>query len=141
MKHLNLIDRAFLLKKTQLFGSLDLDLLLTIADKVEQNPFEEGEEVFSVGQDANQMFVIIEGEISIENDRKQSLGLLKGGDFFGDESLFNDKNRDYNAKCKTPSLLLSLSRNHLLGIIAECPSVAIALLEAYSAHTEFRKRA
>ncbi|MBS0623762.1 MAG: cyclic nucleotide-binding domain-containing protein [Verrucomicrobia bacterium] len=140
MKPLNLIDRAFLLKRTRLFGSLDLDLLLTISDKLELAHFRQSEFIFHLNQEANQMYLIVEGKISIENAHHEQLALLKAGEFFGDESIFNEKNRAYNAKSTTASVLLSLSRNHLLGIIAECPSVALALLETYSAGIDFRKR-
>jgi len=140
MKALNLIDRAFLLKRTRLFGSLDLDLLLTVADKLEPMVFKQGEVIFHTNQEAHQMYLIVEGEIVIENSHREQLALLKAGEFFGDESIFNEKNRAYNAKTRTASSLLSLSRNHLLGIIAECPSVALALLEAYSSGIDFRRR-
>ena len=65
---------------------------------------------------------------------------LTTGEFFGDESVFNEKARAYSAKSLSQTRLLTLSRNHLLGIIAECPSVAVALLEAYSANIDFRNR-
>ncbi|MCH9609600.1 MAG: hypothetical protein S4CHLAM45_15320 [Chlamydiales bacterium] len=136
MKTLKLIDKAFRLKKSHLFGSLDLDLLLTIADKLGQISFREDEIIFSHSQDANQMYLIIEGSVSIDNSKKVvELGV---GDFFGDESIFNEKPRAYTAKCMKGATMLTLTRNHLLGIIAECPSVAIALLEAYSANIDFR---
>lgn len=140
MKPLNLIDKAFLLKRTALFGSLDLDLLLTIADKLEPASFRPGEVIFSVDHDANQMYLIVEGEVIVENRKKEVLETLTPGEFFGDESIFNEKNRAYRAMSSAGSLLLSLSRNHLLGIIAECPSVALALLEAYSVGIDFRRR-
>lgn len=138
MKELNLIDKAFLLKKTSLFGSLDLDLLLTIADKLDSIAYSKGDLIFNSGQDANQMYLIADGSVLIEHQQKQTK--LCTGEFFGDEAVFNEKSRAYTAKSLTPTLLLTLSRNHLLGIIAECPSVAVALLEAYSANIGFRNR-
>ncbi len=138
MKELNLIDKAFLLKKTSLFGSLDLDLLLTIADKLDIMVYSKEEPVFSIQQDANQMYLIAEGQVLIECNHKKTT--LIAGEFFGDESVFNEKARAYSAKSVTQAILLTLSRNHLLGIIAECPSVAVALLEAYSANIDFRSR-
>ncbi len=140
MKTLNLIDKAFLLKKTTLFGSLDLDLLLTISDKLEIMTCQAGETIFASTQDGNRMYLIVEGEVLIENPHGEPLAKLTSGEFFGDESVFNEKPRTYNAKSLSAARLLSLSRNHLLGIIAECPSVAVALLESYSANVEFRKR-
>ncbi len=137
---LNLIDKAFLLKKTSLFGSLDLDLLLTIADRLELITHRKGEKVFQLDQDAHRMYLIVEGEVSIQNKEGESLAVLTPGEFFGDEALFQERPRAYDAICSTPLTLLALTRSHLLSIIAECPSVAIALLEAYTRTTPFRHR-
>ncbi len=138
MKALTLIDKAFLLKKTTLFGSLDLDLLLTIADKLDLMRYKKGESIFTNGQEANLMYLIAEGSVSIKCNEIEAD--LSKGEFFGDESVFNEKARAYSATCSGSATLFTLSRNHLLGIIAECPSVAIALLEAYSARVNFRNR-
>lgn len=127
---MNLIDKAFLLKKTDLFGSLDLDLLLTLSDKMELRYFNSDDMIFRKGQDANQMYVVVSGEIEV--DRAEHPELLRTGDFFGDEAVFNEKPRRYTATCREKSLLMTMSRNHMLNIIAQCPSVAIALLKKYT---------
>ncbi len=140
MRPLTLIDKAFLLKKTPLFGSLDLDLLLTISDKMELGTFKRGIKIFQFDQDAHRMYLIVEGLILIKDKNDQQLATLAAGEFFGDEAIFNEKPRTYEAICQTDTVLLTLSRPHLLSIIAECPSVAISLLEAYTNHIEFRRR-
>lgn len=137
---LNLIDKAFLLKKTALFGSLDLDLLLTISDRLEMVVHRQAEKVFQLDQDAHRMYFIVDGRVLIQDKEGNALAQLTAGEFFGDESLFHEKPRTYEAICETPLTLLALSRSHLLSIIAECPTVAIALLESYTQGTEFRKR-
>lgn len=139
MKKLNIIDKAFLLKKSSLFSALDLDLLLTIADKMELHSFKENECIFTSGQEGKNMFLIVQGSVNIFQDSKE-LSLLNGGEFFGDEAVFNEKNREYTAKCKTSVIALSLTRNHILGIIGECPSVAVALLECYTRKVSYRER-
>lgn len=140
MKNLNIIEKAFLLKKTRLFGNLDLDLLLTISDKMELVSFEANEKIFNIKQDANRMYLIVEGTVLIRDNSKKILAELKGGDFFGDESLFNEKPRTYEAISQTDTVHLTLSRIHLLTIISECPTVAVGLLEAYTAAIDFRIR-
>ncbi|MCH9626597.1 MAG: hypothetical protein S4CHLAM2_02230 [Chlamydiales bacterium] len=137
---LNLIDKAFLLKKTALFGSLDLDLLLTIADRLELVMHKSKEKVFQLDQNAQRMYLIVEGSVLVQNKRGEQLAELHVGDFFGDEALFHEQPRAYDAICIEPAALLALSRPHLLSIIAECPSVALAFLEAYTQNTEFRIR-
>jgi CRP/FNR family transcriptional regulator, cyclic AMP receptor protein len=140
MRSLNLIDKAFLLKKTSLFGALDLDLLLSIADKMESMHFRPTDAIFQFDQDAHRMYLIVSGQVFIADKIGTHLAELASGDFFGDEAMFNEKRRSYIAFCKTKVELLSLSRSHLLSIIHECPSVALALLEAYTSHLIFRQR-
>ena len=132
MRSLNLIDKAFLLKKTNLFGSLDLDLLLSIADKVESLHFRAADKVFQIDHEGSRMYLIAAGQISIVDKYEQPLANLAAGDFFGDEGIFNDKRRTYSAYCLTKVELLVLPRSHLISIIQECPTVALCLLEAYA---------
>ena len=127
---MNLIDKAFLLKKTELFEALDLDLLLTLADKMELRHFSDEDQIFRKGQEANQMYVVVSGEVEVDRDEHPEL--LREGDFFGDEAVLNEKPRRYTAVCREKTCLLSMSRNHLLNIINQCPSVAIALLKKYT---------
>ncbi|WP_068468445.1 cyclic nucleotide-binding domain-containing protein [Candidatus Protochlamydia phocaeensis] len=138
MKHLTLIDKAFLLKRTPLFSTLDLDLLLTIADKLGIVVFDANDYVFVAGEEANRMYFIIDGEVDIRLTDGQLVCHLKPGDFFGEESLFNGKPRAYGAFTPVETYVLTLSRTNLYTIISECPSVAIGFLQVYTSAMQFR---
>lgn len=140
MRSLSLIDKAFILKKSLLFRELDLDLLLTIADKMTPFSFNAGESIFLVQQEGKKMYFIVEGAVALQNPQDLSSNLISAPDFFGDESLFNSRPRGYNAVCNSATTLLALSRTNLLLIIAECPSVALGLLESYTAKLDLRLR-
>ncbi len=135
---MNLIEKAFFLKKTVLFEGLDLDLLLTVADQVEIEQFTPGQKIFETGQSANNLYLLVSGAVRIENETQHYL--LKEGEYFGDESLFYAKPRSYKAVSLDRVTLLQLSRSHVLTILAECPSVALALLRGYTKLLEMRKR-
>jgi CRP-like cAMP-binding protein len=128
----SLIEKAFFLKKVRLFNELDLELLLAIAEKLHQDDYDAGEKIFIPGQVANRIYIIFEGSVQISDEKGRPLQDLAPGDYFGDESLFNDQTRGYAATAKKNSLLFTLPRSHLLSIISECPSVAVSLLQAYS---------
>jgi CRP-like cAMP-binding protein len=131
MKKIGLIDKAFLLKRTPLFSSLDLDLILAAADKLGLSLYDPGEVIFAQGEEAHKMFFIARGAVNlIANDLTVSLAPL---DFFGDEALFNEKPRMYEARAASETALLTMTRTNLLTIISECPSVAVGLLQVYSA--------
>lgn len=138
MKRLTLIDKAFLLKRTPLFSALDLDLLLTIADKLLLVAFKAGEYIFLPQEEANRMYFIIKGQVEIRLQKDQSHCVLGNGDFFGEESLFNNQPRAYASFCPIETHVLTLSRTNLYAIISECPSVAVGFLQVYTSAIQFR---
>ncbi len=132
MKQLSLIEKAFFLKKTRLFQDLDLDLLVAIADKMNQDIYEKGEKVFDFNQRANRMYLIANGKVGLFDEKEELIAHLSKSDFFGDESLLNEKERAYFAICEEKTLFLTLTKNHLMTILSECPNTAIALLQSYA---------
>ena len=132
MKPLSQIEKSFFLKKIKIFADLDFDLLLAIAEKLHHDEYDQYEKVFSIGQAANRMYLIVQGVVEILDVEMRPIFELKPGEFFGDESIFNEQPRSYFAVCKTDPHLLALSRSHLLSVISECPSVAVALLQSYA---------
>jgi CRP/FNR family cyclic AMP-dependent transcriptional regulator len=128
----SLIEKAFFLKKMRLFSDLDLEVLLAIAEKLHEDDYDKDEKVFTSGQVANRIYLIASGSVQIFDEQRRLLTELSAGDYFGDESLFNEQPRSYTAICKADTLFLTLSRSHLLSVISECPSVAVTLLQAYS---------
>ena len=140
MNTLTLIEKAFFLKRSLLFSELDLDLVLAIADKADERHFKTKETIFCLNQDAHRLYVIVEGGVTIYNEEQTPLTSLIPPDFFGDESLFNQEARGYSVEANKETILLTISRTHLIEIMLECPQVAICLIRDYAAVTTFRKR-
>lgn len=136
----SLIEKAFFLKKMRLFAELDLEALLAIAEKLHEDEYDQDEKIFGPGQVANRIYFIVSGIIQIFDADRKFIAELGAGDYFGDESLFNELPRSYAAHCKSDALFLTLSRSHLLSIISECPSVAVVLLQAYAQQLPCRLR-
>lgn len=132
MKPFSLIEKAFFLKKVRIFSELDFELLLAVAEKLHDDDYDAGEKVFAHGQVANRIYFIASGSVQLFDEKMKPVAELHAEHYFGDEALFNDAPRGYSAQCKTDSMLLTLSRSHLLSIISECPSVAICLLQLYA---------
>jgi len=131
MKKLGLIDKAFILKRTPLFQTLDLDLILTCADKLGISTFQKDEIIFEIGEEAHRMFIVAKGSVRLENESGQK-AVMKGIDFFGDESLFSDRSRTYRAVADETTILLTLSKTNLFTMISECPSIGVGFLQVYS---------
>jgi len=139
MNKITLIEKAFFLKKTALFAEVDLDLVFAISDKAQILSFEQGDRIFSKNQDAHRLYIILDGEVTLYTDDIENGKVCGSQEFFGDEALFNQDTRQYSAQATAPTLLMALSRTHLIEIILESPQVALALLRAYAAVTPFRK--
>ena len=137
--NLSLLDKAFFLKKTQFFGSLDLDLLLILAEKAEPLSFKKDETIFSAQSETHRMYLIVDGEVLVEL-QKDSPFLLRRGECFGDEALFSQRIHRYRAYCQCNTLLLVLLRSHILSLIEQSPTFACSLLEMYTDKIPFRHR-
>lgn len=118
------------MKHIRVFSSLGLDLLLAISEKIGQDFYNKDEIVFDVDQTAYQMYVITEGSVLLTSSNGSKI--LTSNDFFGDESLFSEKSREYRVTCLCETSLLTLSRTNLINILSECPSVAMAFLNIYA---------
>lgn len=132
MKQLSLVEKAFFLKKHSLFNALDIDLLIAIGDKMNQDIYDPNEKVFEIDQRATKMYLVVSGKVALFDDKDNKITELKSEDFFGEEALFNEKNRSYMAICKTKTLFLTLSKATLITIISECPMISISLLEHFA---------
>ncbi len=138
MKELTLIEKAFFLKNISLFNDLDLDLLVTIADKMQQDIYDKNEKVFEIKQIANRLFFIARGSVNILDQSNKVIASLEKNSFFGDESIFNNNPRSYSVVCSDDSLFLTLTKTNLYNIISECPSVGIAFIELYSKFINYK---
>lgn len=132
MKHLSLIEIAFFLKKISIFEDLDLDLLLAIADKMNQDIYDKNEKVFEINQKPIKMYFIAIGEVRLLDKNKKIIKDISQKTFFGEESIFNERLREYSSICITDTLLLNLTKTNLITIMTEAPIVAISLLEIFS---------
>jgi CRP/FNR family transcriptional regulator, cyclic AMP receptor protein len=132
MTSLTLIDKALLLKRTPLFASLNLDLLLSISDRMTLIAFQDNDYIFLSNEEANRLYFIVKGTVEIRTPDGTPLATLEHGDFFGEESLFNHQPRCYTAYTPVKTEVLTLSKTNLYSIISECPSVALGFLHVYA---------
>jgi CRP/FNR family transcriptional regulator, cyclic AMP receptor protein len=73
--------------------------------------FHRGDQVFSEGDDAAQLFIVKSGRIAIANrniDRESLLALMNEGDLFGEMALFDGEGRSAGARALEQSELVVL---------------------------------
>lgn len=133
-----LVKKAYILRKSSMFQSLDLEELLPIAHKMHPKNLPSNEVIFDIGEIGYSLYFIAAGSVSIRNEKEEEIAELTSGAMFGDEALFSSHQRGYCAESSSPVELLTLSKAELLTIIQEYPKIAIGFLEAYTKVTPFR---
>lgn len=131
MKTLNLIEKAFLLKKTSLFSDINLDNLVAIAENLDSMALESQDIVFKPGQTPLLMYIVAHGEIELSQPGNTS-EIIYPGDIFGDISLFSGKKHTNHAKALSDAHLIVLTKKDVSAVIEECPEVAMKLLESFA---------
>jgi len=140
MQPLTLIEKALILKKTRMFSQLDLDALLAIADRLSLIKLDIDETIFDIQEQAYSMYFIVKGTVEIQCSNSDVSASLKDDHFFGEESLFSSRPREYRAFAKEETTVLTLPYTDLLAIIHEYPKVAIGFLEVYAKVVSIRTK-
>ena len=102
-----------LLSQSPIFGYLDPGRINRLAGLFKVVPFEKGEVIFSQGDFSEDMFILCEGRVALEVDRRKAtkrFTTLHRGDFFGEEALLVDDPRFYRAVALEDGVTASLER-------------------------------
>lgn len=91
--------------------------------------------IFRQGELAEAFYVVHEGGVVIfrddgENEPVQLLARLQAGDHFGEFGIYEELIRSASARTSTPSRILRISKQALLGVLVEHPTVALRLQTA-----------
>jgi CRP/FNR family cyclic AMP-dependent transcriptional regulator len=93
-------------------------------------------QLFQKGETGNAMYLIESGRVRIsitdEDRREITLAELAQGDFFGEMSIIDGRNRSADAKVVEAGRLAVLSRPNFLNFVLANPDVALGMLSAFS---------
>jgi len=106
--------RAAFLSRIHLFRDLKEDDLLLVAEKMKEESFEEGQDVFKQGSSADRFFILFHGNVKITQERGKKtfyLATLVTSDYFGEEALFSSRKRSTTVTAVEKTLLFSLTRD------------------------------
>lgn len=93
--------------------------------------FNPGEKVVREGDSGDEMFIILQGKVSIEVG-DITIGEMAGGDFFGEMSLIDDAPRSATVTAIETSLLFVINSTNFERIIAWEPVIAIRIMKSLS---------
>ncbi|MCX6057593.1 MAG: cyclic nucleotide-binding domain-containing protein [Chloroflexi bacterium] len=111
---IELKDRIFFLNKIHLFGGLKDDQLAAIAVTLEERTLLADEVIFVRGAKPDGFYLIFKGKVKVTRPRERGtdfLAILSAGDYFGEEALFEKRDRSATLTTMEDSILLFLSRD------------------------------
>jgi CRP/FNR family transcriptional regulator, cyclic AMP receptor protein len=122
------------LRSVPLFGSLDDDAARDLRSLLSDKRVPQNTRLFRQGDKGDAMYLIESGRvrISIRDDEEQEVILaeLAQGDFFGEMSLIDGRQRSADAKVIEDAQLAILSREAFLSFVRSNPDVALEMLSA-----------
>jgi len=119
-------ERIEILKQSSLFGYLGSAGINRLAGLFKVLTYREGETIFKERGPSEMMYIIYDGEVDLTTIRKREETLfstLHRGDYFGEESLFEDDPRYYRAIAGTDVVLLALDVDSYLYIYPDLPDI------------------
>ena len=121
-----------MLQRSPLFRGLPAPALEQIAGLATQIRYRAGESVFRQGDPGNAIYAVVTGRIRISagtaDGREMSLNIMEPGDTFGEIALLDGGTRTATATATEPSELVSIRRDHFVGLLEREPRVALELL-------------
>ncbi|AKU90884.1 Npt1/Npt2 family nucleotide transporter [Vulgatibacter incomptus] len=135
-EHLNasVIERVFLLEGAEIFARCDIDDLVALATIGKESSFRNGEIIFREGEEANALFVVLQGRVRFEKGGSE---VLEVGvrDAFGETSLLERAPRPVTAVAVAPEVrVLAIDRQDFLDLIADRPELLRGIFEAVTRH-------
>lgn len=121
------LDRIQFLKTVPFFNELSNWQLKKVGEIVFERTYEPGEMIFEAGQPGAAIFLIMEGQVSVEivKDRAvTNLATLEKGAFFGEMALLDEAPRSASARSLEVTKTLALYRNDLSRLINTDPLTA-----------------
>ncbi len=96
----------------------------------------DGEVIISEGDEGDCMFVVQAGTVEVVrmvDGAERRIGMLHGGDFFGEMALFDKTVRSATVRASGEARVLTIDKRTLLKRISENPLLAVNLLRSLSA--------
>ncbi|HEX3187431.1 MAG TPA: DUF1003 domain-containing protein [Pyrinomonadaceae bacterium] len=122
------------LRSVPLFASLDDDAAKELRSLLREKTVPRNTALFNQGDQGNAMYLIESGRVRIsirdEDEQELTLAELAQGDFFGEMSIIDGRQRSADARVLEEARLAVLSRDDFLRFVRTKPDVALEMLSA-----------
>ncbi|GAU76608.1 ABC transporter transmembrane domain-containing protein [Fusibacter sp. 3D3] len=115
------------LSKIKLFGKLDEFMLNELKLFFKSEFYDVDHNIIKAGDYGDCFYVIVRGQVVVsvmlESGLEKAVSVLEDGDYFGEIALLKSVPRTATIRAKSPSLILSLKRDHFDQILSKAPSL------------------
>jgi PPM family protein phosphatase len=119
--------RLNILRKMPIFQHLEYVELIEVLNVSQQKTFTSTTEIFAEGIEGDQMFIILEGRISIRKGGKEVVTLGQGG-HFGEMALMDRNKRSASAIAVEETRVIVVQRRPLFHLMQQNNEIAVKLL-------------
>lgn len=138
---MELIDKTFALSCIPIFSSTELDLILSLADQLEEKTYQKNDLLFSSETINTFCYVLVNGSVVCQGSNPGSnwSKTLSAPYFFAEESAFTKKPKGYSCSFLEQSTCLTIHKSTLYKAIMESPEIALRILERLTNENFFPK--
>ncbi len=130
-------DRVEILRKTQLFGTLDTSVLELLASRIVEKTLEPNGILFIAGDPANGLYVIAAGSVrafrSGADGREQIIHVERAVTTIAEVAVFDDGNYPSTVAAEEPSRVFLLAKDDIRSISLAHPQLALAAAKLLAA--------
>jgi hypothetical protein len=125
------MERLVFLRGVALFSNLSLEQLEAVEHITHEEPYVEGERVVREGDPGEELYLVMEGEVSVwrglDGDAPRRLNTLGPGSYFGEMSILDQQPRSASVVTNRESRLLVLEGGRLRDLVLEQPEIAFEI--------------
>jgi signal transduction histidine kinase len=124
------------LEQTMIFGCLDAAQLAELKERMQEQRFAAGAEIFKEGDAGTGLYVVKEGLVEISaaigGGRRHAFSRIEPGDIFGEMAVIEEAPRSASAVATMETVAWFISRETMLSLMARSPAFALALSKEIS---------
>lgn len=132
----DIFDRVLLLKRSPVFSMVNTDDLRVVAQSLETQQYFAGDRVFEINDQGDLLYLLYSGKVGLtiddDPDSNKFIAILEGGDTFGEMNLLDDLPRSATVHVLEDSVVLTLEKTRLRGLIQSYPDISIGMLRSMS---------
>jgi len=132
---LSLAEKMIVLKEAPFFRNIPTRNLAAIAQASQEKQYRAGERVFKTGEPGGALYIIVDGQVKIEQEKREGatlLATLENDASFGEMSLFDDSPRSASAIAARDSVILEVTRAPIIALTMQNPDMALELIAVLS---------